>query len=132
MTISLEYKSFTVEASGNILHGKITGKLEKEDYDTFVPLAEELINKQGKIRVLFELIDFEGWSAGAAWEDCKFAYHHLKDIERMAIIGDSRWEKGMTLFAKPFMGAKLRYFDVTQREDAIDWIQHRENENAAA
>lgn len=123
MALKFEYKSFSVETQGRILHGVIIGKLEKEDYDLFVPEAERLINEHGTIRVLAELVDFKGWTAGALWEECKLAYHHLKDVERMAMIGDKAWEKGLTVFMKPFIGAKLKYFDVSERQAAIDWIQ---------
>ena len=123
MALKFEYKSFAIETQRRILHGVITGKLEAEDYDLLVPEAERLINEHGKIRILAELVDFEGWSAGALWEECKLAYDHLKDIDRMAVVGDKSWEKGMTVFVKPFVGAKLKYFDASGRQAAIDWIQ---------
>jgi hypothetical protein len=123
MSLKFEYKSFSIETRDRILHGVITGKLEAEDYELLVPEAERLINEYGRIRIIAELVDFEGWSAGALWEECKLAYHHLKDIERMAVVGDKAWEKGMTAFVKPFVGAKLKYFDASERMDAIDWIQ---------
>jgi hypothetical protein len=127
-----EYKEFSVEMQGRILHAVITGKLEKEDYDLFVPEAERLIKQFGKIRVIAELVDFKGWSAGALWEECKLAYHHLKDIERMAMVGDKAWEKGLAVFIKPFVGAKLRYFDILERQAALEWIQDGLAESEAA
>ncbi|MCB1562924.1 MAG: STAS/SEC14 domain-containing protein [Alphaproteobacteria bacterium] len=132
MSIRFEYKAFSVEIQGRILHGVITGKLEKEDYDLFVPEAERLIEQYGKIRVIAELVDFKGWSAGALWEECKLAYHHLKDVERMAMVGDKTWEKGIAIFMKPFVGAKLRYFDVSERQAALEWIQDGLAESEAA
>ncbi|MCB1681000.1 MAG: STAS/SEC14 domain-containing protein [Rhodospirillales bacterium] len=132
MALKLEYKVLSVETHGRVLHGIVSGKLEKEDYDLLVPEAERLIEKSGKIRVLVELIDFKGWSAGALWEECKFAYHHLKDVERMAMVGDRAWEKGLTVFMKPFVGAELRYFDVSERQAAVDWIEDGLADSAAA
>lgn len=132
MTIKFEHKLFKVETSGCIMHGVIVGKLEVADYDLFVPEAERLINEFGKIRVFVELVDFKGWSAGALWEECKLAYYHLKDIDRMAMVGDKAWEKGLTLFMKPFVGAKLRYFDVSQKDEAIAWIEEGVFGKAAA
>lgn len=132
MALKFEYKSFAVETQGRILHGVITGKMEKEDYDLLVPEAERLIKQYGKIRIMAELVDFEGWTAGAFWEECKLAYHHLKDIERMALVGNKAWEKGMTVFVKPFTGAKLKYFDISERQAAIDWIQEDMTSSEAA
>lgn len=132
MAFKVEYKSFSLETQGNILHGIITGKIEKEDYDLFVPEAERLIDQYGKIRVIAELVDFKGWTAGALWEECKLAYHHLKDVERMAMVGDKAWEKGLAAFMKPFTGAKLKYFDVSQRQKAFEWITEKTSNSEAA
>jgi len=41
----------------------------------------------------------------------------------MAVIGESRWEKGGTFFPKPFTAAKVRYFDNREMEWARQWIR---------
>lgn len=123
MTLKLEYGIFSMATEGRIMHATIAGKLEKQDYDLLVPETERLIAQHGKIRFLVELIDFRGWSAGALWEECKFACHHLKDVERMAMVGDRAWEKGLSVFMKPFTGAKLKYFDIAEKQAALDWIR---------
>ena len=66
--------------------------------------------------------DFHGWTAGALWEDIKFDMHHWKDIERLALVGETKWEAGMAAFCKPFTKATVRYFDQSQMEEARKWI----------
>jgi hypothetical protein len=66
--------------------------------------------------------DFHGWTAGALWEDPKFDFKHWKDIERLAIVGESKWEAGMAVFCKPFTAAKVQYFDHTKLDEAKSWI----------
>ena len=122
MAVESKVISMTMDREGKILHFRLTGKLEQEDYDIFVPEVESLIEQHGKIRVLVELLDFEGWSVSALWEDTKFAFHHFTDIERIAIVGAKRWEKGMALFCKPFTAAEIAYFDVSERDEALRWI----------
>ena len=34
-----------------------------------------------------------------------------------------QWEKRIALFAKPFTTASVRYFDVTQMEEAKKWVR---------
>ena len=106
----------------NILSVKASGKLTKENYEEFGPKVEALIHQHGKIRVLMELEDFHGWSAGALWEDIKFDVKHFRDIERLALVGEKQWEKGMAAFCKPFTTAEVRYFDRAQANDAREWI----------
>lgn len=100
----------------------VTEKLTKEDYERFVPAVENVIKQQGKVRILLTMHDFHGWSAGALWEDMKFDWHHFRDIERLAIVGESRWEAGMAVFCKPFTTAKIKYFDHAKIEEAREWI----------
>jgi hypothetical protein len=107
---------------GKILEVRATGKLAKADYEHFVPLVESLVAKHKRIRVLFEMHDFHGWEAGALWEDIKFDIKHFRDIERLALIGESKWEKGMAAFCKPFTTAKVRYFDTKDAAAARAWI----------
>jgi hypothetical protein len=118
MTVQLEK-----EKNVKVLEVKVSGKLSKEDYEQFVPESERLIEKFGKIRILFEMQDFHGWDAGALWEDIKFDVKHFSDIERLAFVGDKVWEKGMSVFCKPFTTAQIRYFEPPQRQQAIEWLE---------
>lgn len=58
----------------------------------------------------------------ALWEDVKFDVKHFNDIERLAIVGESAWEKWMAAFCKPFTTAKIRYFPAEQLAEARAWI----------
>ncbi len=48
--------------------------------------------------------------------------HHYSHIERLALVGDKKWEAGMAMFCKPFTTAKVRYFDETKLDEASKWI----------
>ena len=111
------------EGAGKIVHVRLTGKLARQDYERFVPEVERLINQHGKIRVLVEMHDFHGWDAGALWEDIKFDRQHFRDIERLAMVGETKWQAGMAAFCKPFTTAKIRYFEHGQEEEAQRWIE---------
>ncbi len=112
----------TIKNEGRILEVHVSGKLTHGDYEQFVPAFERLVKQHGKIRVLFEMVDFHGWDAGALWDDIKFDVKHFGDIERMAMLGDKSWEKGMSTFCRPFTTATIRYFDHTAIEDARAWL----------
>ena len=108
---------------GRVLEVRVTGKLTKEAYQKFVPAVDVQIKQYGKLRILFIMQDFHGWTPGAMWEDLKFDLKHWKDIERLAIVGDKKWEKGMAAFCKPFTKAQIRYFDVAQLAEAREWLE---------
>ena len=111
-----------IVSEGKLLHVKVTGKLTKEAHEAFAPLVDEQIEEHGKVRILFEMRDFRGWTAGALWEDLEFDFKHWKDIERLAIVGESKWEAGMAAFCKPFTTAKIQYFDHAKLDAARSWI----------
>ena len=62
------------------------------------------------------------WTAGALWQDIKFDARHFSDIERMAIVGETKWQQGMAVFCKPFTAARIRYFDRPAIEEARGWL----------
>lgn len=106
-----------------ILEIEVTGRLEKGDYERFVPLVEEHITAHGKIRILCIMRDFHGWDAGAMWEDLKFDLKHFSDIERLALVGDKKWQAGMAVFCRPFTTAKVRYFELDRLAEAKEWVE---------
>jgi len=72
---------------------QMSGKLEREDYEKLVPLIEQRLQDHDKVRLLCEMTDFDGFTAGAAWEDIKFDVRHFNDVERVAVVGDTKWQE---------------------------------------
>lgn len=110
------------ESGGRISVIRVVGKLVEADYRTFVPEFERLVREHGKLRVLFDMTALQGWDAGAAWDELKFDLKHFGDIERLAIVGESRLQHGMAAFFKPFTKATSRYFDQADIAGARIWL----------
>ena len=115
-------------SAGKVLGFRMTGKLHDEDYKHFVPMVDAAIAEQGKLRLLAEFHDFHGWDMHALWDDTKFATTHCHKIERIALVGEKAWEKGMAQVCKPFTMAKVRYFDAHDIENAWKWVESDEAE----
>jgi hypothetical protein len=113
---------FHEEKGGKDLLIHVSGKVARADYPDFVSAFERLVQQHGKLRVLFDMTGFQGWDAGAAWEDIKFDVRHFADIERMAMVGDKKWQHGMATFFKPFTKATIRYFDHAAAAEARTWL----------
>jgi hypothetical protein len=84
---------------------------------------ERRVQKPGKQRVLFDITGLQGWDAGAVWEDLKFDVKHFADIDRLAMVGDKKWQHGMAIFFKPFTKATTRYFDGSESAEARKWLE---------
>ena len=102
---------------------KLSGTVSKMDYQRFVPEIEDLIRKHGKINVLMVMEDFHGWDIDALWEDLKFDFKHYKDVNRIAMVGEKIWQKGMSIVCKPFTSAEIRYFEPHEIERARMWLE---------
>lgn len=111
------------EEEGRVLVVKLSGKLTAQDYEHFVPEVERLIRQHGKVRMVISMHDFHGWTLGALWEDVKFDWKHFTDIERLALVGERKWEAGMAAFCKPFTRAAVRYFDAANSDEAFAWVR---------
>ncbi len=109
------------ENGGKMLVVHVSGKLIKTDYEYFVPEFERLVRQHGKLRLLFDMSNFHGWDAGAAWEDFKLGIEHFADIESIAMVGEKKWQHGMAMFCKPFTKA-IKYFDHTDIAEARKWL----------
>ncbi len=110
------------DSSGKVLGFRMSGKLHDEDYKTFVPLIDAAVAKEGKVRLLAQFHDFQGWDLHALWDDVKFATTHCTKIERIAMVGETTWQKWMASVCKPFTMAKTHYFDASQIDAAKAWL----------
>jgi len=110
-------------SSDRVLAFRLSGKLHDEDYKTFVPRVDEAIAQEGKVRMLVEFHDFHGWDAHALWDDSRFAATHCTKIERIALVGETAWEKWMAVVCRPFTMASIRYFDAVDTDAAWQWVQ---------
>jgi hypothetical protein len=107
---------------GNVLGFRLSGKLHDEDYKSFVPVVDAAIGQHGKVRLLAEFHDFHGWDMRAMWDDIKFSTTHCTKIDRIALVGDKKWEQWMAKVCKPFTTAKIRYFDSSEIDAARAWL----------
>jgi len=113
--------------SGNILELEVSGKFVASDFQTLESTFQGLVERYGKIRVLFIMRDFHGWEPVAFWDEVKFDLKHFSDIERLAMVGDKQWEKFLGVFGRPFTAAEIRYFDKSALPDAHAWIERNSN-----
>jgi hypothetical protein len=110
------------ENGGKVLAVHVSGKLAKADYERFVPEFERLVGLHGKLHMLYDMTDLHGWTTSALWEDTKFTIHHFRDIDRLAVVGEKKWQQVMATFCKPFTKAVVRYFDHADAAEARAWL----------
>ena len=106
----------------HLVEVKVSGKLKEPDYQAFVPQVDDFIRQNGKIRILFDMHDFHGWTLFGALEDLRFGTRHSHDIERIALVGEKNWQKWSTPVCRMFSKADIRYFDRAHEAEAHNWV----------
>lgn len=109
--------------SAKILAFKLSGQLHDADYQGFVPILDAAVAAQGKVRLLAVFEDFHGWDAQAAWDDFKVGLKHYADIERIAVVGDHRWEKWMAGMMQAFTRGEVKFFPSAELPAAWNWVR---------
>ena len=108
---------------GNIVGFKITGRFTGVQMKAFADRVDAVVAEAGPVCLLVELEDFRGIELDVLWEKAKFAFAHLRDIERMAVVGDRLWEEWWVKMAGALLRAETRYFDETDIDAAWAWLK---------
>lgn len=101
-------------------HGHVT----KADYETvLIPEVTRKLDSHDKVRVYYEFApDFDGFDAGAVWDDTKVGMSHFLRWDQIAVVTDVGWiERTMKLFGF-LMPAQLKTFALAEVDTARDWI----------
>jgi len=115
--------------SGHVLTMKVSGTLSQAELAGMQSAAAGVISAGGKWRILVLTENFEGWERGGTWNDFSFTDHDAS-IERMAIVGERRWEQLTMLFtASGLRGFPIEYFEPGQLAEARQWLAAREMTN---
>ncbi len=113
----------TIETGHPKLVGlKLCGKLHDADYKQFVPTMETILTAERTVRLFIQLEDFHGCDLHAVWDHLTFSLRHYSNIERIAILGDRKWERWSARLCKPFTRAEVRYFDKSEADAAWNWL----------
>lgn len=124
MTIKKHGLSIGVERVGEefFMTMSIDGKLTHEDYEIIVPMLESAIAgvKDPKVKVLVDMLHFDGWELRATWDDLKLGLKHGNKFSRIAIIGNKKWEEYMAKVGSWFISGEMKYFE--NKADACQWL----------
>jgi len=98
------------------------GKLTHEDYKIFVPIIDKALKelKGMEVDLLVDMRQFTGWELLAGWDDLKFGVKYRNAFDKMAIVGNKKWEEISVNMMKHLMKGKAKFFK--EREKALQWL----------
>jgi hypothetical protein len=109
----------------NILVITPGGPLEKVDFERLAREIDPVIASKGKLAgVMICTKSFPGWrDFGAFVSHLKFIADHHRQIERIAAVTKSGFLKIMPRIANRFVQAKVRHFDLEEKDRALAWLE---------
>jgi hypothetical protein len=111
------------QEEGNLIVVRISGLLRKSEMDAALPAEARKWGPATRIKALVMFGDFEGFERGADWGDIAFLVKHDQQIEKIAIVADSKWEvETLTFAGAGFRQGQVKFFPRNQAAQARAWL----------
>ena len=66
----------------------LSGCVDEVHYEQFVRALERMVGRRDSVRLLVEMTDLHGRTAGALWTDFKFDARPFSILDQLAIVGE--------------------------------------------
>ena len=105
-----------------IVEMDLYGKLTHQDYEVIIPVVERAISAAGEreFDILVDMRDFEGWELEAAFDDFKLGIEIKDAFDKMAVVGDKRWEEWSVMAMSHLTKGEMKFFE--DYDEAYRWI----------
>jgi hypothetical protein len=102
---------------------KVSDKLTQPEFAAVQHAASGMVRQHGNIRILVLMENFQGWERGGDWEDLSFLEANDQYMEKMAIVGEKKWEDLALIFTgQGFRKCLIEYFQPDEVAKARAWL----------
>ena len=101
------------------------GRVTRDDYEQVLePILAEARSQGRRLRFLYHFgREFEGFTAGAAWEDARVGWHYLRLFERCAIVSDVGWIRETSRLVGVMLPCPVKAFGNSAWQEALAWLR---------
>lgn len=108
----------------DVLEIKVTEKLSSADFDHLEPVLEKHIAESAHPKLLMIMEQFSGWdSPQALRKDLELDASYIGKFERIALVGDAKWEEWGTQLINPVTPAEMKFFNLEETQYALRWLK---------
>lgn len=105
-----------------VLGFEAVGEVQASDYENTLRPAVDAAAAGGNIRLVYVLGErFEGFSAGAGWQDTKMGIEHFRAWDRLALVSDLDWVEHVARFLGWMVPGDFEHFRLEDLPAAIEW-----------
>ena len=113
------------ESEGNVLGVRVSGKLTLEDYkEILIPALNRILKQHHTVRFL-TIVDetFRGRDLAATVENFKLGLKIRKQVEKSAIVTDSKLIRVLAYIGSYFARGPVKTFPQSKLQAAWKWIK---------
>ncbi len=107
----------------NVFGVELSDTLTEEDHDVLDSTLRSHLAKHTTTRVLFVMEDVDAWAPADRWEELAFDIRHLRDLDKVAIVGDDLWETWLDKAELLFPMSTIQTYPAEEREAALGWLR---------
>ena len=107
----------------NLFGVELSGTLTKEDHDVLASELRNHLEQHTTTRALFVMDDVNDWEPDERWKDLAFDIRHLRDLDKVAIVGDDLWETWLEKVELLFPMSTIQTYAAEDREEAVEWLR---------
>jgi hypothetical protein len=116
-------ESIMPESTDRALCFLVNGLLTVGKYEIAGILFDEMLSRQGEIRLLTLYKKFEGWEEAATKMDMGFAVQYGPHITRMAFVNPPTFMIAQLKLRRPDDSkCEIRYYNDTEFQTALAWV----------
>jgi hypothetical protein len=111
------------DSVGDLVFLKVIGKLNDADYRETLPRLIEVALREGSLRLVADLSEFEGVEWHLAYEQSAFGKPYWGKLKRVALVGTQGWTVLAARIAADLAPADVRIFDAGKGDAALKWAK---------
>lgn len=110
-------------SSEKVLGFILSQTLSRNEYLNFSQFIEKMILNKGTESILIILKDFKGISLDTSDDEVRFLTKHFNSINKVSILGSSRFSRCLQMLCRPFSKAKIKHYRLSNSETAWKWAE---------
>lgn len=111
------------ELGGNGLAVQLIGQVDSAAYDRASDEIDAFIGQHGRIRLLVDLREFDGWQGlSALAEHLSLVRDHHRAPEKVAVVGAAAWQHLAQQIIGQFLNAETKYFQGADMAGVERWL----------
>ena len=90
---------------------RAAGRLTAADYRCFErDFARAIERRSRPVQLLLDMRGFNGWTPAGFVRDLAWDWRNRRSFSRIAVVGDKRWHRWITIVGRPLFRAPTNFF----------------------